>query len=191
MTTLPHSNVATKQERLAGQELLDFIKGSASATKTEQCLRSGYIRESGSPAFTDWYVAILEARGIDSDTQPETDWYDSQSEQDQSLYDTIEEMCPEFEKLYGDQCTEFMDQLSDIGITTSEQFMDAYCYQLSSCHDESHFGEFVEYIVTEVNCQELPEFLCIDWMQSWYSNYRHDFSTIEFDGDTYFFHNHF
>jgi hypothetical protein len=118
-------------------------------------------------------------------------WYDNLTEQDQELYDMIEDRCPEFTKLNGELCREFMDELSEYGITTAEQFEDAFFTSFSYAHDESHFGEFVEYIVTEINCQELPEFLVIDWQQSWYANYRHDFFTIEFDGEVYFFHNSF
>ena len=119
------------------------------------------------------------------------DWYDNLTEQDQELYDMIEDRCPEFTKLDAEQCQEFMDELSELGITTAEQFEDAYFIQFSYAYDESHFGEFVEYCVTEIDCKELPEFLVIDWQASWYANYRHDFSTIEFDGEVYFFFNHF
>ena len=119
------------------------------------------------------------------------DWYDNLSNQDQELYDMIEYRCPEFEKLEHGQCQEFMDELSEYGITTAQQFEDAYFMQFSYAHDESHFGEFVEYIVTELNDQVLPEFLVIDWQASWYRNYRHDFFSIEFDGEVYFFSAHF
>lgn len=115
------------------------------------------------------------------------DWYDSLALTDQDLYDKVEEMCPEFEKLDATQCQEFLDILDDYGIEDADKFESAYFHQISYAHDESHFGEFVEYLVTEVDCKELPEFLCIDWQQSWYSNYRHDFITIEFDGEVYFF----
>lgn len=114
-------------------------------------------------------------------------WYDTLTEQDQELYDMIEELCPEFEKLDGAMCREFMDTLSEYGITTAQQFEDAYFTQFSYAHDESHYGEFVEYIVTEIDCKDLPEFLVIDWQASWYRNYRHDFIDFEFDGEVYFF----
>ena len=120
------------------------------------------------------------------------DWYDNLKEQDQELYDMIEDRCPEFSKLNGELCREFMDLLSEYGITTAEQFEDAFFTSFSYALDESHFGEFVEYIVTEIDCQpDLPEFLVIDWEASWYRNYRHDFFTIEFDGEVYFFRNNF
>ena len=85
-----------------------------------------------------------------------------------------------------------MDLLSEYGIDTAERFEDAFFTSFSYALDESHFGEFVEYIVTEIDCQpDLPEFLVIDWEASWYRNYRHDFFTIEFDGEVYFFRNNF
>ena len=121
------------------------------------------------------------------DAEWNTIWYDSLTDQDQELYDIIEETCPEFSKLEGKQCREFMDELSEYGITTAEQFQNAYCAQFDYAHDESHYGDFVEYWVTEIDCKELPEFLVIDWQASWYRNYRHDFIDIEFDGEVYFF----
>lgn len=200
MTTSPHSDLATKQERLAGDELLAYLDGNKGLTKTQLCFGAGYIRQGPGSlsdttmgAFTDFYEAILEARGIDPNRNAFNDgaWYDKLSTQDKDLYDTIEERCDEFTKLGAEQCQEFMDKLSEIGITTATQFEDAYFTSVSYAHDESHYGEFVEYIVSEVNCQELPEFLCIDWLQSWYYAYRYDFTDIEFDGEVYFFHNHF
>lgn len=118
------------------------------------------------------------------------DWYDNLTEQDQELYDMIEDRCPEFTKLDADQCQEFMDELSDHGITTAEQFEDAYFYQSDSWDAER---DFAQYITEEVNCISLEDlgYLVIDWQATWDSSLRYDFSTIEFDGATYFFHNHF
>ena len=117
-----------------------------------------------------------------------TRWFDSLTEQDQELYTAIEEQCSEFEKLDGELCREFMDELSELGITTGEQFENAFIYQ-SDAYEPC--ADFVEHIVTEMDCQELPPYLVIDWQASWDRNYRHDFSSIEFDGETYFFLNHF
>ena len=36
------------------------------------------------------------------------DWYNNLTEQDQELYDMIEDRCSEFEKLDAEQCQEFM-----------------------------------------------------------------------------------
>jgi len=197
MTTAAHSDLATKQERLVGDELLTFIRGNESMTKQQQCTGAGYIKtlKDGSIGcnYTDFYEALIEAKGIDPNRDAFADgaWYDKLSTQDKDLYDMIEERCEEFTKLSGEQCQEFMDELSDHGITTAEHFEEAFFYQLSTCHDESHLADFVEYLVTEINGDELPEYLVIDWQASWYSAYRYDFNTIDFDGDTYFFYAHF
>ena len=118
-------------------------------------------------------------------------WLDTLTEQDQELYDMIEDRCPEFETLDGEQCREFMDLLADYGITTAQQFEDAYFYQLGYAHDLSHYREFLEYLVIDLNGQELPKFLVIDWQSSWERNYCHDFFDIEFDGQVYFFFKNF
>ena len=193
MTTAPHSDLATKQERLAGDELLAFINGNSSMSMTQMCLGAGYIKDTNKPAFTDFYSAILEARNIPTTNDGlidlgGADWYDSLTDQDQELYDKIEDMCPEFTKLAAEQCQDFMDELSDHGITTAEQFEDAYYYQTDSWNAER---DFAEYITTELNCVELPEYVVIDWQATWDRNLCYDFSTIEFDGETYFFHNHY
>lgn len=130
-------------------------------------------------------------------TAPSTtgaDWYDALSDQDQDLYDMIEDRCPEFTKLDAEQCQEFMDTLSEFGITTAEQFEDAYFYQTYSWNAER---EFAQYYAEEIACLNIfndaasGSFLVIDWQATWDCNLRHDFFTIEFDGETYFFHNHF
>ena len=116
------------------------------------------------------------------------DWYDALTDQDQELYDKIEDMCPEFTKLDAEQCQEFMDELSDLGITTADQFQDAYYYQTDSWNATA---DFAEYLTTEIQCVDLPDFVVIDWQETWERNLSYDFSVIEFDGETYFFHNHF
>ena len=114
------------------------------------------------------------------------DWYDSMTDQGRDLYDMIEDMCPEFSKLDAEQCQEFMDELSELGITTAEQFQDAYFYQSDSWNVEA---EFAEYVTTELNCVDLPDYVVVDWQATWDCNLRYDFSTIEFNGETYFFQN--
>ena len=188
MTTLyPHSDVATGRERLAGQELLAFVDSNQGMSRVELCQGAGYH-----PSFTDFYVAILDARKANGDYQePQqsgADWYDNLTDQDRDLYDMIEDMCPEFSKLDAEQCQEFMDELRWIGITTAEQFEDAYYYQTDSWNAESVFAE---YVTTEINCVDLPDYVAIDWQSTWDCYLRFDFNTIQFDGETYFFHNNF
>ena len=117
------------------------------------------------------------------------DWYeDVLDDQGRDLYDKIEDMCPEFSKLSGEQCQEFIDELDDIGITTAEDFEDRYYYQTDSWHP---FRDFAEYYAEEIACIDLTDhsFLVIDWERTWDSSLRYDFNTIEFDGETYFFLN--
>ena len=119
------------------------------------------------------------------------DWYeDVLDDQGRELYDMIEDMCPEFSKLDAEQCQEFMDELSEYGITTAEQFGDAYYWQSNSYKAEA---EFSEYVATEINCVDIPDYIYshIDWQSMWDCELRHDFFTIEFDGETYFFNNNF
>ena len=126
--------------------------------------------------------------------QSGADWYDNLSEQDKELYEMIEERCPEFTKLDANQCQEFMDELSEFGITTAEQFEDAYCYQTDSWNAER---DFAQYYAEEIACMNqfsdagMLSMIVIDWQATWDCNLRHDFFTIEFDGETYFFHNNF
>ena len=184
--------------RLVGQELLDYIASNESSmTKTDQCIGAGYVRQdelqiSGQimAAFTDFYEAIIEAKGIDPTRDAFADgaWYDKLSTQDKDLYDAIEERCLEFTNLGAEECQEFMDQLSEYGITTGEQFDDAYFYT-SECFEPE--AEFAEYVMTEINCIDIPDYVVVDWQATWDRNLCYDFFSIEFNGDTYFFHNHF
>ena len=117
------------------------------------------------------------------------DWYeDVLDDQGRELYDAIEERCPEFAKLDAEQCQEFMDELSEHGITEGDQFRDAHYYQTDSWNAER---DFAEYITTEIQCIDLPDYVVIDWQATWDCNLRHDFFTIEFDGETYLFNRNF
>jgi len=202
MTTLPHSDVATRQERLAGNELLDFIKapGNASMTHKQRCLGAGYIQatkyEDGTdkPAFTDFFQAIVDAK-VHSELHEYMvgdNWYDDLSDEQQELYDAIEDMCPEFTKLDAEQCQEFMDELDDIGITTSDEFESAYMYQTDAYNAEA---EFAQHYAEEIACIDqfadagMLSMIVIDYQATWDCNLKYDMNTIEFDGETYFFQN--
>ena len=82
--------------KLTGQELIDIVKSANdnNISKSEMCLAAGYMRVGASgntvPAFTDFYEALLEAKGIEYDGGPsDADWYDNMTEQAQTLYDQI------------------------------------------------------------------------------------------------------
>jgi hypothetical protein len=198
MTTLPHSDVATRQERLSGNDLLNYVKATSELTHKQRCLGAGYIQATkyddgtDKPAFTDFFEAIIEAKNdayVPDKTMNGADWYDSLTDEQRELYDMIEERCPEFTKLDAEQCQEFMDELDDIGITTADDFEDRYYYQTNAYNAES---EFAQYYVDELMCLDLNDLgaLVIDWQATWDCNLRYDFNTIELDGETYFFHNY-
>jgi len=119
---------------------------------------------------------------------PLEDWEDSLTHQDSELWEEINDRCADFCNATPEEARAFMDELADCGITTAEQFCDAHFYQTDAFHAEA---EFVEYLVTELNCQELPPYLVIDWQASWDRNYRHDFFTLTNKDITFFFHHNF
>ena len=70
---------------LKGTQLLDAIRSMETASRTEQCLGCGYVRENGKPAFTSFYEAIMEARGITTAAQEKeeilTEYKDSEEQE--------------------------------------------------------------------------------------------------------------
>ena len=200
-------SMAQTINKLAGQELLDFVNGNQLMNKRELCLGAGYFKDlddgTHGPNYIAFYESILEARQANGEYKVQTtgeyyevngrDWYeDVLTEEGRELYDMIEDRCPEFSKLDAEQCQEFMQLLDDIGITTAEQFEDAYYYQTDSWNAER---DFAQYYAEEIACLDVTNdagmgsFLVIDWQATWDCNLRYDFNTIEFDGETYFFHN--
>lgn len=192
--------------KLVGSELIDFVdartqdatRQNVTLNRTAMCMDAGYLyaNKEGSvvAAYTEFYEALLAAKQErDPDflnrNESNMDWYDNLSRRRADLYDQIEDMCPEFTKLDGDQCDSFMDELSDLGIETAEQFEEAYCHQSDSWNAES---EFAEYWMTDVCCEvntDMVVYSFIDWQRVWDHQLRYDMNTIEFDGTTYFFHN--
>ena len=183
-------------KKLTGQELLDYVHANPLLTHTERCTAAGYLKDldDGSQGcnFTEYFEAILDARKANGEYQQPVqsggDWYDSLDDDARELYDAIEERCPEFQKLDAEQCQDFMDELSEHGITTAEQFSDAYSWQSDSYNPER---EFAQYYAEEIACisQDETSWLVIDWQATWDRNLCYDFFTIEFDGETYFFNN--
>ena len=193
------SGVTTSHNKLTGQALLDYVHANPTSTHSENCVATGYVKQldkDGSMGcnYIEYFEAILDARKANCEYDQikvsGADWYESLTEQDRGLYDMIEDMYPEFSKLDAEQCQEFMDELSEYGITTAEQFENAYYYQFDSYKAEA---EFSEYVATEINCVDIPDYIVnhIDWQSMWDCELRHDFFTIEFDGETYFFNNNF
>ena len=195
--------------KLTGQALLDYVEANtATKNRVELCRGAGYLKDTAEGQGCDYisfYEAILDAKNANGEYKIVTngdyyemngrDWYeDVLDDQGRELYDMIEDRCPEFSKLDAEQCQEFMDELSENGINNADDFESAYFYQTDSWNAER---DFAQYYAEEIACLDVTNdagmgsFLVIDWQATWDCNLRHDFFTIEFDGETYFFFSNF
>lgn len=122
-----------------------------------------------------------------------TQWYDSQDEQYQALYDAIVDRIPFTDKWDVDQVIEFVGELDDLGITNQQQFEDAYYGEYDGWKAEETFAqEFYEGMITSSVQDELAiPLYYVDWQRVWDHSLSYDFSTIKFDGTTFFFNNNF
>ena len=86
------------------------------------------------------------------------------------------------------QAVALCDEFDAYGITTAEEFEDAFFYRTDSFRPDE---EFAQYLSEEINCDEIPNHIqgCIDWQIVWDSHYRFDFWSICIDETTYYFFN--
>ena len=122
-----------------------------------------------------------------------TQWYDSQDEQYQDLYDAITNHIPYADKWDVEQVIDFISDLDDLGIENKSQFEDAYYGHQDGWKAEQNFAqEFYEGMMSNAAQEELAiPLYYVDWQRVWDHSLSYDFSTIEFDGDTFFFNNNF
>ncbi|OUV34713.1 MAG: hypothetical protein CBC48_05310 [bacterium TMED88] len=115
-------------------------------------------------------------------------WYDSKSEEYQLLIDEISDRTSYI--IDEDEYDSFIEELANYGINDAEQFEDAFSGEWEG-YGERVFSEFSEELIESCGYTIEPEFIanCIDWELVWYSALRYDYQTIEFKGNTYFFHN--
>ena len=189
--------MTTTTVRLTGQSLIDFVNekmqlvNRGEITRTDMIKDAGYITDSGSGAYYDFYTELLKAKEVldpnyVSERDAEEAEYEAMTGTEQEMYDHIVEFNNKWDH---EEVTGFMKELNDIGIETPEQFDDSYEYTSESYKPEE---ELAEYFVTEVLETSYPSIIegCIDWQRVWDSGLRYDYNTIEFDGDTYFFRNY-
>ena len=132
---------------LTGDALLDMIRKMEDADRSTQCLTCGYVRENGKPAFTAFFEAILEARGVITNAQElKAECVDYQEQIDELLEDFDALAIKAFIDLYG------AEEL--------ENFADYY-------HRERSGAEFAEQLVTDCYCLDIPSFVCVDWSATW------------------------
>ena len=89
---------------------------------------------------------------------------------------------------------ELFNLINSLGIENVDQWEDAYVQSMPSCWRVE--AQFTEQLMDNLGylCEtELPTFITyhIDWQAVWDCELRHDYSTIEYDGVTYFFSRNF
>ena len=124
------------------------------ASRTEQCLACGYVRENGKPAFTDFYTAILDARGITiNESEPEE--IEEIKAEDPNNQETINQL------------------LEDYDAAAIEAFIELYGEENVGSFEDAYQGEyesgahFAESLVSDCYCLDIPAFVCIDWEATW------------------------
>ena len=117
--------------------------------------------------------------------------YSDLSADEQNLYMEITEMFGE--KWTHEQTLDFMGDLNDYGITTSDNLRDAFIY-ITDCQytEEGAKAEFAEYWYCETMGQSEAYYnVVVDWAATYDYGLRFDMFIIEFDGDFYFFNSNY
>ena len=117
--------------------------------------------------------------------------YSDLSADEQNLYMEITEMFGE--KWTHEQTLDFMGELDDYGITTSDNLRDAFIYITDTQYtEEGAKAEFAEYWYCETMGQsEAYDNVVVDWAATYDYALRFDMFIIEFDGDFYFFNSNY
>ena len=144
---------------LKGTELLDTIRSMETASRTEQCLACGYVRENGKPAFTSFYEAILEARGVITAAVEKEELLTEYPDQKDTLAELLEDYDADavkaFIEYFGEECL--------------ESFEDSYQGEMTG-------AEFAQQITEDCYGVDLPGFVEIDWQATWENLERYDYA---------------
>ena len=146
---------------LKGTELLDTIRSMETATRTEQGLGCGYVRENGKPAFTSFYEAILEARGITTAQREKEEILEAY--QDSEELETLKELLED----YSAEAIQAFVECFGCGML--EDFTDSYQGEMSG-------AEFAQQFTEDCWCLDIPGFVEVDWQATWENLERYDYS---------------
>ena len=167
-----HTKQTHMTNALKGTELLDAIRSMETATRTEQCLGCGYVRENGKPAFTSFFEAILEARGVTTAQREKeellTEYKDSEE------LETLQELLEDYD---ADAIRAFIECFGDGCL---EDFADSYQGEMSG-------AEFAQQLTESCWGMDLPGFVEVDWEATWQNLERYDYS----EQDGFIFSVHF
>ena len=95
-------------------------------------------------------------------------------------------------KLTDNELTElnkFCGLLDEIGITTANEFMDRSYGTYARDGSKSPEAVFTEEYIDDLGAEPSESWVVVDYQATWDNNLRHDFNTVEYKGDTYFFLN--
>ena len=146
---------------LKGTELLNTIRTMETASRSEQCLACGYVRQDGKPAFTSFYEAILEARGVTTEAQEKEDLLTEYKDSEE--LETLQELLEDFSV---DAIRAFIECFGDGSL---ESFTDSYQGEMTG-------AEFAQQITEDCYCIDLPGFVEVDWQATWENLERYDYS---------------
>jgi len=118
-------------------------------------------------------------------------WYDAKPEAIQELIDEISDRTSFIidEADYDN----FIEQLSDYGITTAEQFQDAFEAEYEG-YAEHIYAKFAEEFCESTGLDSgIPELFinAIDYEMVYYQSLQYDFMDFDFNENRYFFRNNF
>lgn len=132
---------------------------------TEIAIACGYCTVEGSNTkihFTDFYMALQEAKGVLVDDIEEETIEAENSDNQEAINEALEDYPADgiraFIEYFGEDC------ISDIS--------DSYQGEMSG-------AEFAEQLVSDCYSLDIPSFVSVDWKDTW-DNLRHDY--IEQDG---------
>ena len=147
---------------IALKETVDALTAQGKS-RTDIAIACGYCTIEGNNTkvhFTDFYMALLEVKGlISDDTEEETieaEDPDNQEAIDAALEHHSVEAVQAFIELYGEE--------------NVEHFEDAYQGEFES---GAHYAES---LVSDCYCLDIPAFVCIDWEATWDHNLSYDYS---------------
>ena len=146
---------------LKGTELLDAIRSMETASRSEQCLACGYVRQDGKPAFTSFFEAILEARGVITAAQEKEELLAEYKDSDE--LETLQELLEDYST---DAVRAFIECFGNVSL---EGFQDSYQGEMSG-------AEFAQQFTEDCYGVDVPGFVEVDWQATWENLERYDFS---------------
>lgn len=181
---------------LKGAALIEHSKlyPSTFPSKTDLVAASGHVKEDGKASFISFYEALLEAKleadpnfyVTMDDANDEEKEYDELSKPIQALYDNVHTRFGE--RWDHAQIMDFLQELSDLGVQTVENFDSAFYTFVDDTYNWE--AEFTEEYTNELepNLNDSIASFAIDWQRVWDHALTYDFCTIEFDDLIYIFY---